>query len=106
MMTHFHFLVQDAIDFCPGDPGTGQEQALTVPLSRLEATGLFLTDEPFAYDMPFEVRYTGNLIDEDIDLAIVRSCFPDAPASPLPTPTLPPPPPSSPPSEERPEERR
>lgn len=107
MVTHFNFLVRDAIDFCPGDLGTGEEQKITIPLSRLEATGLFLQDEPFAYDMPFEVRYTGNPIDEDIDLAIVRQCFPEAPmiSPPAPVPPAPIPPPGT-STEQRPEERK
>jgi hypothetical protein len=105
LSTRFQFVVLDAIDFCPGDPGTGQEQAITIPLSRLEMTGLFLQDEPFAYDVPFEVRYQGPTLDEDIDLAIVRRCFPDAaPAAPgVPTPT--PVPSPEPPQEGRPERR-
>ena len=89
LMTNFQFLVQDAIDFCPGNPGAGFEQALTIPLSRLEATGLFLQDEPFAYDVPFEVRYSGISIEMDLDLALVKRCFPDATgkAEPEPVPT-------------------
>jgi hypothetical protein len=69
MRTNFRFLVRDAIDFCPGQPGASIEQHLTVPLSRLEASG-------FAYDVPFEVRYTPNPIVRSLDPAIVRRCFP------------------------------
>jgi len=69
MRTNFCFLVRDAVDFCPGQPGAGIEQHITVPLSRLEASG-------FAYDVPFEVRYTPNPIVRSLDQAIVRRCFP------------------------------
>ena len=43
--------VFDAIDFCPGQCGSPAEQQLTIPMSRLEATGE-------AYDVPFIVRFT------------------------------------------------
>lgn len=78
LQTHFDFLIQDAVDFCPGGTGASDEQSFTILLSRLEMTGLFLQDEPFAYDVPFQVRYSGPLIDEDLDHALVRRCFPDA----------------------------
>ncbi|WP_234305337.1 eCIS core domain-containing protein [Deinococcus ficus] len=42
--------VLDAIDLCPGDPGTGREQLLTIPLSRLEKAGV-------AGDVGFRVVY-------------------------------------------------
>ena len=42
--------VLDALDFCPGNKGVGPQLIFTVPLSRLEASGL-------AYDVPFEVVY-------------------------------------------------
>jgi hypothetical protein len=48
----FRFRVFDAIDFIPGGAGTGIEQIFTIPLSRLEASG-------WAYDVPFEVLFTG-----------------------------------------------
>ena len=41
--------VFDAIDFCPGQCGTGAEQLLTIAFSRLEASGL-------AYDIPLYVE--------------------------------------------------
>ena len=72
MRTNFHFLVRDAVDFCPGDPGAGFEQHLTIPLSRLEASGL-------AHDVPFEVRYNGNPIEISLDPAQVRRCWPARP---------------------------
>ncbi len=50
----FVFDVQDAIDFCPGAPGSGFAQfAVTDDLSRLEAT----PDVP-TYDTPFEVVWS------------------------------------------------
>ncbi|HBB36208.1 MAG TPA: hypothetical protein DDZ80_14795 [Cyanobacteria bacterium UBA8803] len=36
-------------DFCPGGAGAGLEQVLTIPASRLEASGQ-------AFDVPFEVQ--------------------------------------------------
>jgi hypothetical protein len=76
--TNFNFVVRDAIDFCLGQPGGEMEQMLTIPLSRLEATGLFLQDEPFAYDVPFEVRFSGTSIAEDLDFPNIRACYPDS----------------------------
>src|SRR5207245_2402502 len=49
MRTHLRFLVRDAIDFCPGGMGGLLARSVTIPLSRLEASGL-------AYDVPFEVH--------------------------------------------------
>jgi outer membrane protein OmpA-like peptidoglycan-associated protein len=42
--------VIDAVDFCPGAPGGTAAQAITIPMSRLEAT----PTEP-TYDLPFHV---------------------------------------------------
>ncbi|MFC6661846.1 hypothetical protein [Deinococcus multiflagellatus] len=42
--------VNDAIDLCPGQPGDKDEQLLTVPLSRLEKSGM-------AGDIGFSVSY-------------------------------------------------
>jgi hypothetical protein len=42
--------VFDAIDFCPGDCGSREERLITVPMSRLEASGE-------AYDVPFKVTF-------------------------------------------------
>ena len=42
--------VFDAIDFCPGDCGSPAEQLVTIPMSRLEASGA-------AYDVPFKVVF-------------------------------------------------
>ncbi|MCA9561988.1 MAG: hypothetical protein KC561_00800 [Myxococcales bacterium] len=46
----FVYKVIDTVDFLPGDAGSGIEQVFTVPLSRLEASGL-------AYDVPIEVNF-------------------------------------------------
>ncbi|MEL6349194.1 MAG: DUF4157 domain-containing protein [Myxococcota bacterium] len=54
------FTVHDCIDFIPGQPGTGLEQTLTIPLSRLEASG-------WAHDVPFEVHFTGPSTQRTVD---------------------------------------
>lgn len=46
-----HYEVFDTIDFCPGDIGSPLESLVTVPMSRLEASGA-------AYDMPFKVIFS------------------------------------------------
>lgn len=48
--TTLHYEIFDAIDFCPGDCGSKAEQLVTVPMSRLEASGE-------AYDVPFKVLF-------------------------------------------------
>lgn len=48
--TTLHYEVFDAIDFCPGDCGSPAEQLITIPMSRLEASGE-------AYDVPFKVLF-------------------------------------------------
>jgi hypothetical protein len=48
--TTLHYEVFDAIDFCPGDCGSPAEQLVTVPMSRLEASGE-------AYDVPYKVTF-------------------------------------------------
>lgn len=50
--TDLSFFVNDTVDFCPGGAGAGFEQVLTIPLSRLEATG-----PAWAADVPFDVTY-------------------------------------------------
>lgn len=45
-----HYEVFDAVDFCPGDCGSPAEKKVTVPMSRLEASGE-------AYDVPFKVTF-------------------------------------------------
>jgi len=50
IFTNLQFIVQDTIDFCPGKCGSWLEQkALTINLSRLEASGE-------AFDVPFEIH--------------------------------------------------
>lgn len=46
-----HYEVFDTIDFCPGDCGSPLEQTITIPMSRLEASGR-------AYDRPFKVIFS------------------------------------------------
>lgn len=40
MSGDFMWEVHDAIDFCPGNAGNTLQESLTIPMSRLEATGL------------------------------------------------------------------
>ena len=49
--TTLQYEVFDAVDFCPGDCGSPLEQRVTIPMSRLEASGE-------AYDVPFKVNFT------------------------------------------------
>jgi hypothetical protein len=48
----FTYIVNDTVDFVPGDSGGGLEEVLTIPLSRLEATG-----PSWANDVPFDVEF-------------------------------------------------
>ncbi|MEZ5039259.1 MAG: hypothetical protein R2828_05190 [Saprospiraceae bacterium] len=50
LRSNFEFEVMDTVDFCPGGIGAGIEQVLTIPLSRLEASGE-------AWDVPFQVNF-------------------------------------------------
>ncbi len=50
--SQFEFRAADTIDLCPGNLGANLEQNLTIPLSRLEASGV-------AGDVPFEVHFGG-----------------------------------------------
>lgn len=95
--TDLQFIVRDAIDFCPGDFGAGLELMLTVPLSRLERSGEVWPGEPLAYDVPFEVRFTGDPISTDLSAGAVQTCDPHARP---PTPPTTPPPSPTPPAEE------
>ena len=36
----FEWVIRDGIDFCPGNAGNTLQEAVTIPMSRLEATGL------------------------------------------------------------------
>jgi hypothetical protein len=70
MRTRLRFLVRDAIDFCPGGPGAmGGPMArfVTIPLSRLEASGL-------AYDVPFEVHYDAPSVAVPLGPSVVKRC--------------------------------
>lgn len=58
----FEFEVKDAVDFCPGGAGAGLEQVLTIPASRLEASGE-------AFDVPFEVQFAAPGITRTIGSA-------------------------------------
>jgi Domain of unknown function (DUF4157) len=49
--TTLQYEVFDAVDFCPGDCGSFAEQIITIPMSRLEASGA-------AHDVPFKVIFT------------------------------------------------
>jgi hypothetical protein len=62
----FQFRVFDAIDFIPGGAGAGIEQIFTIPLSRLEASG-------WAYDVPFEVLFTGPVTQRSVTGAALGS---------------------------------
>jgi len=44
------YTVRDTVDLCPGNCGTGREQIATVPMSRMEATGI-------SGDVPYEVQF-------------------------------------------------
>ena len=69
LRTKLRFVVRDAIDFCPGNPGSSLAQSITIPMSRLEASG-------FAYDLPFEVLYDAPMIEREVGEAVVKGCFP------------------------------
>lgn len=59
MQTDFVFIVEDAVDFCPGQPGAPPEWQFTIPLSRLEVSG-------YAYDVPFKVIYKGPTVERTL----------------------------------------
>jgi hypothetical protein len=63
------FWVFDAMDFCPGDPGSGLEQKLTIPLSRLEASN-------WAYDVPLLVNFPGPSASREIQGNQLNTLFP------------------------------
>jgi len=63
------FWVFDAMDFCPGDPGSGLEQNLTIPLSRLEASN-------WAYDVPILVNFPGPAASREILGDQLNTLFP------------------------------
>ena len=61
LKSKFEFEVKDTVDFCPGQPGSALEQSLTIPASRLEASGE-------AFDVPFEVQFAAPEIIQTIGL--------------------------------------
>ncbi|GAA4709182.1 eCIS core domain-containing protein [Phytohabitans rumicis] len=67
MRVQFRFVVKDSIDFCPGNMGGMLASTITVPLSRLEASGM-------AFAVPFEVRYDGPVLEVDLGPAAQYAC--------------------------------
>ncbi len=67
MQAHFHFVVEDAVDFCPGNMGSFFATYITIPLSRLEASGM-------AFSVPFVVRYDGPVLDIPLGTAAMNAC--------------------------------
>ena len=67
MRAQFHFVVQDAVDFCPGNIGSFFATYITIPLSRLEASGM-------AFSVPFEVRYDGPVLDIPLSPSAIIAC--------------------------------
>lgn len=56
----FEWVIRDGIDFCPGNAGNVMQEAVTIPMSRLEATGLakdvglYVRFRRVRYDLPSE----------------------------------------------------
>ena len=67
MRVQFHFVVKDSIDFCPGAMGGSLASHVTVPLSRLEASGM-------AFPVPFEVHYDGPVLEFQLGPAAMKAC--------------------------------
>ncbi|HUU75218.1 MAG TPA: DUF4157 domain-containing protein [Methanoregulaceae archaeon] len=67
MQTDFKFIVKDAVDLCPGQPGSLLEWQFTVPLSRLEKTG-------YAYDVPYIVKFSGPVVERTLP-DFVANCW-------------------------------
>lgn len=74
LQTDLDFVVEDAIDFCPGGHGAPLEQQVTVPLSRLEAMG-------WTSDLGFEVRFDAPTERTTLTRAEISRCWtvPDLP---------------------------
>lgn len=68
------YTVQDTIDLCPGNCGAPQEQIATVPMSRMEASGIS-GDVPFTVEFPAPPR------------SVIARPPVVPPAPPVPTPT-------------------
>jgi hypothetical protein len=75
LQVQFHFVVRDAIDFCPGNRGNILAQYITIPLSRLEASGM-------AFPVPFEVHYDGPILEVNLGPAAINACSPTPPSRP------------------------
>ena len=56
MSGDFLWTIHDAIDFCPGNAGNGLQESLTIPMSRLEASGV-------AKDVGLLVKFTRHRTD-------------------------------------------
>jgi hypothetical protein len=56
MSGDFMWTVHDAIDFCPGNAGNGLQESLTIPMSRLEASGV-------AKDVGLLVKFPRHRVD-------------------------------------------
>jgi len=69
LRVQFHFVVKDAIDFCPGNMGGFFASYITIPLSRLEASGM-------AFAVPFEVHYDGPVLEVDLGPDAQKACSP------------------------------
>jgi hypothetical protein len=67
MRAQFRFVVQDAIDFCPGGMGGFPASYVTIPFSRLEASGM-------AFSVPFEVHYDGPPLEIRLGPAAINAC--------------------------------
>jgi hypothetical protein len=67
LSVQFHFVVKDSIDFCPGNIGGFIASHRTIPLSRLEASGM-------AFPVPFEVHYDGPVLEVELGPAAIRAC--------------------------------
>jgi Domain of unknown function (DUF4157) len=65
LRVQFHFVVKDAIDFCPGNMGGFLASYITIPLSRLEASGM-------AFAVPFEVHYDGPELEIELGPEAVK----------------------------------
>lgn len=65
----FEFEIHDAMDFCPGNPGAFLEQTLTVPLSRLEASGA-------ASDIGLQVNFKVTNLQRRLDTGLGADALP------------------------------
>jgi hypothetical protein len=77
-----HVHVKDTVDFCPGNLGSSIAQSVTVPLSKLEASGL-------AKDVPITIDYDLDVLEAPFSVTPVVGPLPGP--KPVPTPTPEPP---------------